>query len=181
MSKLQYHCLKKTNNTKLPNYRINNEIKIFGNVRLTGDGFESYICPIKEARDVAKKEGLDLVEIAPNAEPPVVRVASFDKLIYSLKKAAKKNKQNVHPLKEIQLSANIASHDLETKVSHARKFIENGSRVKVVLKLKGREMIRREENKKSLLEFITMLDDVSLPESLPKDEGNKTTVILKKK
>lgn len=173
--------MKKTNNTKLPKYRVNDEIKIFGNVRLVGDNIESVICPIQEAKSIAKKMGLDLVEIAPNAEPPVVRVASFDKLIYSLKKAAKKNKQNAHPLKEIQLSANIASHDLETKVSHARKFIENGSRVKVVLKLKGREMIRREENKKSLLEFITMLDDVSLPESLPKDEGNKTTVILKKK
>lgn len=102
-------------------------------------------------------------------------------MIYNLKKAAKKNKQTVHPLKEIQLSANIALHDMETKVNHARKFLESGSRVKVVLKLKGREMTRREENKKSILEFITMLDDVSVPESLPKDEGNKTTVILKKK
>lgn len=181
MSKLQYHCLKKTNNTNFPNYRINNEIKIFGNVRLTGDNFESYICSIKEAREVAKKEGLDLIEIAPNAEPPVVKIASYDKMIYNLKKAAKKNKQTVHPLKEIQLSANIALHDMETKVNHARKFLESGSRVKVVLKLKGREMTRREENKKSILEFITMLDDVSVPESLPKDEGNKTIVILKKK
>jgi translation initiation factor IF-3 len=102
-------------------------------------------------------------------------------MLYELKKAAKKNKQQVKPLKDIQLSVNIAKHDLETKANNAKKFIEDGSRVRVTLAMKGRELSRREDNKKSILEFIVMMDDVAVPESTPKDEGNKTVVILKKK
>ena len=101
--------------------------------------------------------------------------------MYELKKNAKKNKQNTKPLKEIQLSVNIAKHDLETKANSARKFIEDGSRVRVILSMKGREVSRREENKKSILEFIVLLEDVAVPEMTPRDEGNKTVVILKKK
>jgi translation initiation factor IF-3 len=102
-------------------------------------------------------------------------------MLYEMKKAAKKSKQNAKPLKEIQLSVNIAKHDLETKANNARKFLEDGSRVRVVLSMKGRELSRREENKKSILEFIVMLDDVAVPETTPRDEGNRTSVILKKK
>jgi translation initiation factor IF-3 len=76
---------------------------------------------------------------------------------------------------------NIAKHDLETKANNARKFLEDGSRVRVILSMKGRELARREENKKSILEFIVLLEDIAIPETTPKDEGNKTTVILKKK
>ena len=102
-------------------------------------------------------------------------------MIYEFKKNAKKNRQNVKPMKEIQLSVNIAKHDMETKANSARKFIEDGSRVRVVLKMKGRELTRREENKKSILEFIVMMEDIAVPEYAPRDEGNKTSVILKKK
>jgi translation initiation factor IF-3 len=84
-------------------------------------------------------------------------------------------------LKEIQLSVNIAKHDMETKAKNTRKFIEDGCRVRVTLTMKGRELSRREENKKSILEFIVMLEDIAVPESIPRDEGNKTSVILKKK
>ena len=84
-------------------------------------------------------------------------------------------------MKEVQLSVNISEHDLETKANNARKFIENGNRVKVTLTMRGRELVRREENKRSILEFIVMMDDVAVPESQPRDEGNKTTVILKRK
>ena len=85
------------------------------------------------------------------------------------------------PLKEIQLSVNIAKHDLETKANNARKFLEDGSRVRVTLSMKGRELSRREENKKSILEFIVLLEDVAIPEAALRDEGNKTVVTLKKK
>ena len=103
-------------------------------------------------------------------------------MMYEFKKSAKKAKQNqTKPLKEIQLSANIAKHDIETKGNKAKEFIADGSKVKVVLTLKGREMTRRDENKKSLLEFIEYMSDVSVPEAMPRDEGNKTIVILKKK
>jgi translation initiation factor IF-3 len=102
-------------------------------------------------------------------------------MIYELKKASKKSKQAVKPLKEIQLSVNIAKHDLETKANNARKFLEDGSRVRVTLSMKGRELSRREENKKSILEFIVLLEDIAVPEAALRDEGNKTVVTLKKK
>jgi translation initiation factor IF-3 len=94
---------------------------------------------------------------------------------------AKKNKQNAKALKDIQLSVNIAKHDMETKANNARKFLEDGCRVRVTLTMKGRELARREENKKSILEFIVMLEDVGVPEAVPRDDGNKTSVILKRK
>lgn len=83
-------------------------------------------------------------------------------------------------MKEIQLSTNISSNDLNTKVRKAKEFIEDGNKVKVVLTMKGRELGRREDSKKSLLTFIVEMDEVAVPESLPRDEGNKCTVILKK-
>jgi translation initiation factor IF-3 len=162
-------------------FRVNDEIRIGGNVRIVGEGIESKVVTMSEARKIAEDMELDLVEIQGKSDVPIVRVCNYEKMLYELKKAAKKNKQQVKPLKEIQLSVNIAKHDLETKANNARKFIEEGSRVRVVLTMKGRELSRREENKKALLEFIVMLEDVAVPESIPRDEGNKTSVILKKR
>ena len=162
-------------------FRVNDEIRIGGNVRIVGEGIESKVVTMSEARKIAEDMELDLVEIQGKSDVPVVRVCNYEKMLYELKKAAKKNKQQVKPLKEIQLSVNIAKHDLETKANNAKKFIEDGSRVKVILVMKGRELSRREDNKRSILEFIVMMDDVAIPESAPKDEGNKTVVILKKK
>jgi translation initiation factor IF-3 len=162
-------------------FRVNEEIRLFGDVRIVGEGIESHVVPIAEARKIAEKMELDLVEIQGRLEIPILKICNYEKMLYEMKKAAKKSKQNAKPLKEIQLSVNIAKHDLETKANNARKFLEGGSRVKVVLSMKGRELSRREENKKSILEFIVMLDDVAVPETTPRDEGNRTSVILKKK
>ena len=162
-------------------FRVNDEIRFSGNVRIGGEGIESEIIPMSEARRRAEKMELDLVEIQGKLEVPIIRICNYEKMLYELKKNAKKNKQQAKPLKEIQLSVNIAKHDLETKANNARKFIEDGSRVRVILTMKGRELSRREENKKSILEFIVLLEDVATPEAAPRDEGNKTTVILKKK
>jgi translation initiation factor IF-3 len=162
-------------------FRVNDEIRVGGNVRIVGEGIESKVVTMSEARKVAEDMELDLVEIQGKSDVPIVRVCNYEKMLYELKKAAKKNKQQVKPLKEIQLSVNIAKHDLETKANNAKKFIEDGSRVRVTLAMKGRELSRREDNKKSILEFIVMMDDVAVPESTPKDEGNKTVVILKKR
>ena len=162
-------------------FRVNDEIRIGGNVRIVGEGIESKVVTMSEARKIAEDMELDLVEIQGKSDVPIVRVCKYEKMLYELKKAAKKNKQHVKPLKEIQLSVNIAKHDLETKANNAKKFIEDGSRVRVTLAMKGRELSRREDNKKSILEFIVMMDDVAVPESTPKDEGNKTVVILKKR
>lgn len=162
-------------------FRVNDEIRIGGNVRIVGEGIESKVVTMSEARKIADDMELDLVEIQGKLETPIIKICNYEKMLYELKKAAKKNKQQTKPLKEIQLSVNIAKHDLETKANNAKKFIEDGSRVRVTLSMKGRELSRREDNKKSILEFIVMMDDVAIPESAPKDEGNKTVVILKKK
>lgn len=162
-------------------FRVNEEIKLNGDVRLVGDGIESKIVKMSEARNIAEDMELDLVEINSKVDIPIIKVCNFEKMLYELKKAEKKKMHNTKPLKEIQLSVNIAKHDLETKVNSAKKFIEGGSRVRVVLTMKGRELSRREENKKSILEFVVMMEDVAIPESTPRDEGNKTVVILKKK
>ena len=162
-------------------FRVNDEIRIGGNVRIVGEGIESKVVTMSEARKIAEDMELELVEIQGKSDVPIVRVCNYEKMLYELKKAAKKNKQHVKPLKEIQLSVNIAKHDLETKANNAKRFIEDGSRVRVTLAMKGRELSRREDNKKSILGFIVMMDDVAVPESTPKDEGNKTVVILKKR
>ena len=162
-------------------FRVNDEIRIGGNVRIVGEGIESKVVTMSEARKVAEDMELDLVEIQGKLEIPIIKICNYEKMLYELKKAAKKNKQQAKPLKEIQLSVNIAKHDLETKVNNAKRFIEDGSRVRVTLSMKGRELYRREENKKSILEFIVMMDEVAIPESTPRDEGNKTVVILKKR
>ena len=162
-------------------FRVNDEIRFKGNVRIVGDGIESRIVSMAEASEIAEYMDLDLVEIQGNLETPIIRICNYEKMLYELKKSAKKNKQAAKPLKEIQLSVNIAKHDLETKANNARKFLEDGSRVRVTLSMKGRELSRREENKKSILEFIVLLEDVAIPEAALRDEGNKTVVTLKKK
>lgn len=162
-------------------FRVNDEIRFNGNVRITGEGIKSEVMPISKARMIADEMDMDIVEIQSKSDIPIIKICNYDKMLYEMKKAAKKNKQQAKPLKEIQLSVNIAKHDLETKVNNAKKFIEDGSKVRVMLSMKGRELARREENKKSILEFIVMMDDVAIPESALKDEGNKTVVILKKR
>lgn len=162
-------------------FRVNDEIKVYGNVRIVGDNIESKVITLREAKSIAESMELDLVEIQRNAEIPILRICNYDKMLYEMKKNAKKNKAQTKPLKEIQLSVNIAENDLKTKANHARKFLEEGSRVKVVLSMRGRELARRNANKKSILEFIEELEDISVPESMPKDEGNRTIVYLKRK
>ena len=110
-----------------------------------------------------------------------IRIENYDKFLYEQKKMQKKAKQNKTQLKEIQLSVSIADNDLKTKANKAKEFIEDDCKVKVILTMRGRELIRREENKKSMFSFIDMMSDVAVAESVPKDEGNKTIVILKKK
>ena len=173
--------LRKKNNDLSSRFRVNEEIRISGDVRIVGDGIESKVIPISEARSIANKLELDLVELQGKSPVPVLKLCNYEKMIYEMKKAAKRNKQSAKPLKEIQLRTNIADHDLGIKAQKAREFLESGSRVRVVLTIKGRELLRREESKKPTLKFIVSLDDVAIPESELRDEGNKTSIILKKR
>lgn len=172
---------KKKNVLNMPKFRINNELHGTYDVRIVGEDIESKIISLSEAKKIANDMEMDLIEINSNVNPPIMKIASYEKMLYEMKKAMKKNKQNVKPMKEIQLSVNISEHDLQTKVNNARKFIEGGNKVKVVLSMRGRELVRREENKRSILEFIVALENVAIPEAQPRDEGNRTVVILKKK
>jgi translation initiation factor IF-3 len=162
-------------------FKVNEEIKLYGNVRIVGEGIESRIVPISEARKIAEEMELDLVDLGGKQETPVLKICNYEKMVYEMKKAAKRNKQSAKPLKEIQLRTNIADHDLGIKAQKAREFLESGSRVRVVLTIKGRELLRREESKKPILKFIVSLDDIAIPESELRDEGNKTSIILKKR
>ena len=169
----------KQNNSKEFNYRVNEEIYGYSNVRIVGEGVESKVVSLKDAKRLADTMELDLVEINNKVNPPIIRICDYNKFIYELKKNAKKNKQNTTQIKEIQLSVNIAKHDLETKAKQAIGFLNHGDKVKVVLTMRGRELTRRDENKKCILTFIEIIGENGIVESL-KDEGNKTIVIIKK-
>ena len=160
-------------------HRINDEIQDYSQVRITGDDIESRIVSLSKAKEIAESMGLDLVEINNKVTPPIVKVCNYSKFLYELKKNAKKNKQVTSQIKEIQLSVNIASHDLETKAKQAINFLNHGDKVKVVLIMRGRELTRREENKRSINMFVELIGSFGSVES-QKDEGNKTIVILKK-
>lgn len=188
---MSYICISKIKNSLMTKqtrrekidsrFRVNDEIIVNGNVRIVGEGIESKVVDIEDARKIADTMNMDLVLINDSQEIPILRICNYEKMLYELKRNEKKNKHNSKPLKEIQLTVNIAKHDLQTKANNARKFIEDGSRVKVVLSMKGRELTRRDDNKRSILEFIVMLEDIAVPESVPRDEGNRTIVVLKKK
>jgi translation initiation factor IF-3 len=163
----------------LKEFLINNELNINPNddVRLIGD--ETQIVKFKDAIVISKSEEKDLIGINLNVQPPILRLDDYHKFLYNLKKANKKNKEK--PLKEIDLNVNIAPNDLQTKVNQAKRFIENGSKVKVVLTIRGRETTHMDLSKKTLFDFISLLSDVAVAENEPKMIGNKFIVIFKKK
>ena len=139
---------KQLKNTPRIEYRINDEIDFYGQVRVVGENANNEVMSIDKARKLAESLDLDLVEINSRVTPPIMKVCNYEKMVYELKKTLKKNRQQAKPPKEIQLSVNIAENDLKTKENQARKFIEDGFKVKVILIMKGRELSRRMENKK---------------------------------
>ena len=172
---------KQLKNTPRIEYRINDEIDFYGQVRVVGENANNEVMSIDKARKLAESLDLDLVEINSRVTPPIMKVCNYEKMVYELKKTLKKNRQQAKPPKEIQLSVNIAENDLKTKENQARKFLEDGFKVKVILIMKGRGLARRTENKKTIFKFIADLEDAAAAESLPKDEGTRTIVFLKRK
>ena len=162
------------------NYLINDEIFNYEQVRIIGDNIESKVVSMIEARLIATELGLDIVEINNKTNPPLMRICNYSKFLYELKKSERKNKKTQIQVKEIQLSVNIAMHDLETKAKQAIVFLNHGNKVKVVLTMRGRELTRRVESQKSINLFIELMGDTCVVESR-KEEGNKTIVILRKK
>jgi len=153
-------------------------------VRLIGeDGEQLGIMSSKEAMKLAEEAGLDLVKIAPTAKPPVCKIVDYGKYKYEQVRREKeaKKKQKVIEIKEIRLSPNIDTNDLNTKVNAARKFLSKGDKVKVTLRFRGREMAHMNNSKHILDDFAESLSDVAVIEKAPKVEGRSMTMFLTEK
>lgn len=137
----------------------------------------------REAYDRAKEAGLDLIKIAPNANPPVCKIADFGKYRYEMARREKdaKKKQKVTDIKEIRITPNIDTNDLNTKVNQAKKFLAKGDRVKVTLRFRGREMSHMSTSKVILDTFYEKLEDVAVIEKPAKVEGKSMIMFLTEK
>lgn len=150
-------------------------------IRLIGESGEQLgIMSSREALKLAEEAGLDLVKIAPTAKPPVCKIVDYGKYRYELARKEKdaKRKQKVIEVKEIRMSPNIDTNDLNTKVGAARKFLEKGNRVKVTLRFRGREMAHMSASKHILDDFAQMLSDIAVVEKMPKVEGRSMIMFL---
>lgn len=138
---------------------------------------------INEALNLAKEAELDLVEIAPESEPPVCRIMDFGKYLYELKRKTKQNtkKQHVVVLKEIRLRPKIDPHDCNTKLNHARKFFEKGNRVQFTMMFRGRELLHAELGQKVMDNIITQLEDIAKIDKLPVLQEKRITMIMSPK
>ena len=153
-------------------------------VRVIGeDGEQLGIMSAKEALKLAEEAGVDLVKIAPTAKPPVCKIVDYGKFKYEQTRKEKeaKKKQKVVEIKEIRLSPNIDTNDLNTKINAAKKFISKGDRVKVTLRFRGREMAHMNTSKHILDDFAQALADVAVVDKAPKVEGRSMTMFLTEK
>ena len=153
-------------------------------VRVIGEeGDQLGIMSAAEAQKLADEAGLDLVKIAPNAVPPVVKIIDFSKYRYEQRRKEKeqKKKQNVIEVKEVRLTPNIDTNDLNTKISAARKFLEKGNKVKVSLRFRGRELSRMNQSKYILDDFAEALAEVAQIDKPSKTEGRSLVMILSPK
>jgi len=134
----------------------------------------------KEAYDYAVRSDLDLVCVAPNAQPPVCKIMNYGKYRFEQQKKAKENKKKQHVIevKEVQLTPQIGLHDLETKAKAAHKFLENGDKVKVGVRFRGRQMTHLEIGEEVFNKFISLLEDVSTVEKKPEMEGRWMNAVL---
>jgi translation initiation factor IF-3 len=136
--------------------------------------------PLERALEIAEQFKLDLVEVAPNAKPPVCKIIDFGKFMYEKKKKEKeaKKKQHTIQVKELRFRPQTDDHDLEFKTRHAREFLEGGDKVKATVQFRGRDMLYTEQGKELLQNLAEELDDVSKIESNPTMEGRRMIMIL---
>lgn len=155
-------------------HRINERIRV-PQVRLVGDNVTVGVYSIDEARKIAEEQDLDLVEISPNADPPVCKVIDYRKFLYEQKKKQKelKSKQQNVVVKEIRFGPNTDDHDFDFKLKHAFKFIEEGSKLKVFVFFKGRSIVYKDRGEILLLKFAQALEDVAVVEQMPELTGKK--------
>jgi len=162
-------------------HKLNGEVR-FPQVRLVGDG-ETKVMSSYEASKLAESEGLDLILINENQDPPIVKIGNYGKFLYELEKQEKERKKNSQKsdLREMQLSCEIGDHDILTKSKKTRELLTKGDKVKVVIQLKGRQTSMPQRGELVMLKFAQILEEVGTPESMPKLDANKWIMTLKPK
>lgn len=160
--------------------RMNEEIRVKEVRLLSPEGEQLGIVPIKDALSMAREKELDLVEISPNAKPPVCRIMDIGKFKYEQAKRDKeaRKKQKVISVKEVKIRPNIEEHDLTVKTKNAMKFLKDGDKVKVTLMFRGREMAHAELGKQLLAKMADLTKEVAAVERHPKVEGRNMIMIL---
>ncbi|MBO7661180.1 MAG: translation initiation factor IF-3, partial [Bacteroidaceae bacterium] len=149
-------------------------------VRIVGEDIESTVMPTRQALQLAEEKGVDLVEISPNAQPPVCRLIEYSKFIYQQKKKQKemKAKQVKIELKEIRFGPQTAEADYNFKLKHAVEFLNDGNKVKAYVFFKGRSIVFKEQGEVLLLRFANDLEEIAKVESMPVLEGKRMSIIL---
>jgi translation initiation factor IF-3 len=163
-------------------HRINE--KIFATeVRLVTEGQEPQLMSVSKAIELAEEQELDLVEISPNAKPPVCKIMDYKKFLYNQKRKQKelKAKQSKIVVKEIRFGPNTDDHDFNFKLAHAKKFLEEGSKVKAYVFFRGRTIVFKDRGEILLLKFAQELAEVGVVEQLPKLEGKKMILMINSK
>jgi len=164
---------------KTEKFRTNEEIDT-AEVRLIGEGGEPVVISTSEALRLAKEKELDLVEISPNQDPPVVKIIDYSKFKFELIKKAKeaKKKQKVIHVKEIKMRPNIDTHDFEHKIKHAREFLEKGDKVKFTLMFRGREMVHSDLGFDVMEKIKIAIEEFAVIEKEPSQEGRNITMFV---
>jgi len=149
-------------------------------VRLVGEGIETNIYPLKEALRIAESMELDLVEISPDANPPVCKVMDYKKFIFDQKKKQKEIKSNATKMvvKEIRLGPQTDDHDFEFKLNHAKRFLQDGNKVKVEVFFRGRSIVYKDQGEIILLRFAQELEEYGKVEMMPKLEGKRMMMMI---
>ena len=149
-------------------------------VRLVGEGIETNIYPVKEALRIAESMELDLVEISPDANPPVCKVMDYKKFIFDQKKKQKEIKSNATKMvvKEIRLGPQTDDHDFEFKLNHAKRFLQEGNKVKVEVFFRGRSIVYKDQGEIILLRFAQELEEFGKVEMMPKLEGKRMMMMI---
>jgi translation initiation factor IF-3 len=166
-------------NDKIKNqYRVNEQIRV-KEVRIVSDG-RSTVVPTRQAMDMARSQGVDLVEISPNAQPPVCRLIDYSKFLYQQKKHAKemKAKQVKVDVKEIRFGPQTDEHDYQFKLKHAKEFLDNGNKVRAYVFFRGRSILFKEQGEVLLLRFANDLEEYAKVEQMPALEGKKMFLYL---
>ena len=160
-------------------YRINERIRV-REVRLVGDNVEQGVYPTSQALKMAEDQGLDLVEISPNAAPPVCRITDYQKFLYQQKKKAKEIKSKIVKVvvKEIRFGPNTDDHDYDFKLKHAENFLKEGAKVKAYVFFRGRQIVFKDQGEILLLRFATDLEELAKVEQMPRLEGKRMILIL---